>query len=85
VREGDVVIVWKLDRLGRSLKDLSAIVAGLKERGIGFRSLTETVSPMTLWRALHKTPAGLTKSMPKGAPADISKRPGARDRVRSIQ
>jgi DNA invertase Pin-like site-specific DNA recombinase len=42
-REGDVVIVWKLDRLGRSLKDLITIVTGLKERGIGFRSLTETI------------------------------------------
>jgi DNA invertase Pin-like site-specific DNA recombinase len=42
-REGDVVIVWKLDRLGRSLKDLITIVSGLKEKGIGFRSLTETI------------------------------------------
>jgi DNA invertase Pin-like site-specific DNA recombinase len=42
-REGDVVIVWRLDRLGRSLKDLITIVTGLKGRGIGFRSLTETI------------------------------------------
>lgn len=41
VKKGDTVIVWKLDRLGRSLADLIEIVEGLKKRGIGFRSLTE--------------------------------------------
>ena len=39
-REGDVFVVWKLDRLGRSLRDLIDIPQALKERGIGFRSLT---------------------------------------------
>lgn len=48
VREGDVLIVWRLDRLGRSLKDLVSRVDELRERGVGFRSLTEgidTTSP----------------------------------------
>jgi DNA invertase Pin-like site-specific DNA recombinase len=43
LRKGDVLVVWKLDRLARSLKDLVEIVQGLQERGIGFQSLTESI------------------------------------------
>lgn len=43
LREGDVVVVWRLDRLGRSLKQLIALVEGLADRGVGFRSLSESV------------------------------------------
>ena len=46
-REGDVVVVWRLDRLGRSLKDLIARVGELEERGVGFRSLTESLDTTT--------------------------------------
>lgn len=45
--EGDVLVVWRLDRLGRSLTHLIDIVAGLKSRGIGFRSLNETIDTTT--------------------------------------
>ena len=41
MREGDTLVVWRLDRLGRSLSDLVATVRGLEERGFGFRSLNE--------------------------------------------
>lgn len=41
IRPGDTLTVWKLDRLGRSLKHLIELVTDLGERGIGFRSLTE--------------------------------------------
>ena len=41
LRPGDTLVVWRLDRLGRSLKHLIEVVAGLAERGIGFKSLTE--------------------------------------------
>jgi DNA invertase Pin-like site-specific DNA recombinase len=39
VRHGDVLVVWKLDRLERSLSHLLRIVAELKVRGVAFRSL----------------------------------------------
>jgi DNA invertase Pin-like site-specific DNA recombinase len=39
MREGDVFIVWKLDRLGRSLRDLIDIISALRQRSIGFRML----------------------------------------------
>jgi DNA invertase Pin-like site-specific DNA recombinase len=41
VKEGDVLVVWKLDRLGRSLPHLIEIISQLKSKGVGFRSLTE--------------------------------------------
>jgi DNA invertase Pin-like site-specific DNA recombinase len=40
---GDTLIVWKLDRLGRSLAHLVQLVAGLGGRGIGFRSLSDPI------------------------------------------
>jgi len=43
LRKGDTLVLWRLDRLGRSLKDLVEIVHGLEERGIGFQSLTESI------------------------------------------
>lgn len=46
-RKGDVVVVWKLDRLGRSLRDLLDVVNTLKERGVGFRSLQEAIDTTT--------------------------------------
>jgi DNA invertase Pin-like site-specific DNA recombinase len=41
LRRSDTLVVWKLDRLGRSLKHLIQLVEGLAERGVAFRSLTE--------------------------------------------
>jgi DNA invertase Pin-like site-specific DNA recombinase len=43
VREGDTLLVWRLDRLGRSLIHLIETVTLLEERGIGFRSLQESI------------------------------------------
>lgn len=43
LRAGDTLVVWRLDRLGRSLPDLVQIVADLEQRGIHFESLTEKI------------------------------------------
>ena len=47
LRDGDVVIVWKLDRLSRSLKDLLSIMEKIDAAGAGFRSLTESIDTTT--------------------------------------
>ncbi len=47
LRKGDVVVVWKLDRLSRSLKDLLSIMAKIDAAGAGFRSLTESIDTTT--------------------------------------
>ncbi len=47
MRAGDTLVVWKLDRLARSMKQLIETVEGLDARGIGFRSLTEAIDTTT--------------------------------------
>jgi DNA invertase Pin-like site-specific DNA recombinase len=47
VHAGDVLIVWKLDRLGRSLAHLLSIVTSLKDKQVAFRSLTEGMDTTT--------------------------------------
>jgi DNA invertase Pin-like site-specific DNA recombinase len=60
VRKGDTFVVWRLDRLGRSLPHLIDTMTNPEERGIGFKSLTENIDTTTsggklifsyLWRA----------------------------------
>jgi DNA invertase Pin-like site-specific DNA recombinase len=46
-RAGDTLIVWRLDRLGRSLRHLIETITELQEKGIGFKSLTESIDATT--------------------------------------
>ena len=66
VRKGDTLLVWRLDRLGRSLKDLIEIIRCLEKRGVGFRSLQQSIDTTTSggrlifhvferWRNLNET------------------------------
>jgi DNA invertase Pin-like site-specific DNA recombinase len=64
-REGDVLIVWKLDRAGRSLRHLIEIVNTLNERKIGFRCLTQQLDTTT--------PAGMLIFHVFGAMAEFEK------------
>jgi DNA invertase Pin-like site-specific DNA recombinase len=47
LRPGDTLIIWKIDRLGRNLRDLVDIVAALEARGVGVRSLTNGIVDTT--------------------------------------
>jgi DNA invertase Pin-like site-specific DNA recombinase len=47
LREGDILVVWRLDRLGRSLKHLIETIEKLEEQGVGFQSVTENIDTTT--------------------------------------
>jgi DNA invertase Pin-like site-specific DNA recombinase len=47
LRAGDTLTVWRLDRLGRSLKELVSIIAELEQKQVGFKSLTESIDTTT--------------------------------------
>jgi DNA invertase Pin-like site-specific DNA recombinase len=47
LRAGDTLVVWRLDRLGRSLRHLIDTITALAERGVGFKSLTENIDTTT--------------------------------------
>ncbi len=48
LRPGDTLLVWRLDRLGRSMQHLVSLVAELKDRGVAFRSLQEGIDTRTI-------------------------------------
>ncbi len=74
LRKGDVLVVWKLDRLSRSLRDVLTIMERLAESKAGFRSLTEAIDTTT--------PAGRMMMQMVGAFAEFE-RAMLRERTRS--
>lgn len=46
-RKGDTLVVWKLDRLGRTVKGLVELVEGIQERGVQFKSITDSIDTST--------------------------------------
>lgn len=47
LREGDIIVVWKLDRLGRSLRELVNLITKLQETGVEFKSLQDNIDTTT--------------------------------------
>jgi DNA invertase Pin-like site-specific DNA recombinase len=74
LRPGDVLVVWKLDRLSRSLKDLLILMERIDKTGAGFRSLTEAIDTTT--------PAGRMMMQMVGAFAEFE-RAMIRERTRA--
>jgi len=93
LRPGDTLVVWRLDRFGRSLRHLIDVVTGLDERGVGFRSLQENIDTTTaggrlvfhLFGGAGPVRAGAHPG-PDGRRADrgAGPRPGRRTAVQAI-
>jgi DNA invertase Pin-like site-specific DNA recombinase len=92
MREGDTLVVWKLDRLARSVRQLIETVEGLEARGVGFRSLTEnidTTSPggklvFHLFAALAEFERGLIRERTMAGLASARARGRTGGRPRSL-
>ena len=52
LREGDTLVVWKLDRLGRSVKNLVDLVGELHRQGVQFKSLTDSIDTSTAFHVM---------------------------------
>jgi DNA invertase Pin-like site-specific DNA recombinase len=95
VRPGDTLVVWRLDRLGRSLQHLIEVLKGLEQRGIGFKSLTESIDTTTsggklifhIFGALAEFERGLIQERTNAglAAARARGRTGGRPRVQAFQ
>jgi DNA invertase Pin-like site-specific DNA recombinase len=75
LRQGDQLVVWRLDRLGRSLPHLLDVLAQLDGRGVGFRSLTEALDTSTsggrlVFSVFGRSPNSNANSSPN-APAPV--------------
>ncbi len=94
-RDGDTIVVWRLDRLGRSTRHLIELVAQLEERGIGLRSLNEQIDTttangrliFTIFAALAEFERGLLSERTRAglAAARAKGRTGGRPRMLTPQ
>jgi hypothetical protein len=71
LRDGDEVVVWKLDRLGRNTRKLLALIDDLERRGVHFRSVTEGISTTGRWagpcrRSCRRSRSSSAISWPSG-------------------
>lgn len=85
LKRGDTLTVWKLDRLGRSLRDLIAMLDDLKHRGVKFRSLTEAIDTDTptgraMWQMI-----GVLAELERSLIAERTKAGVAAARVRGVK
>ncbi len=79
LREGDTLVVWKLDRLGRSVKNLVDLVGELHQQGIQFKSLTDAIDTGTpsgrFFFHVMASLAEMERELTVGAPAQGWKLP----------
>lgn len=73
LRKGDTLVVWKLDRLGRSIRELLAFVDWMKNRGVHFRSLTEAFDTSTALGTMIFTICGAFAEMERGMISERTK------------
>ena len=66
LRPDDILIIWKIDRLGRNLRDLVDLVAALEARGVGVKSLTNGIVDTTT--ATASTSSARSPSWPNTKP-----------------
>ena len=90
LREGDTVVVWKLDRLSRSLKDVLHIMERIGKAGAGFRSITENIDTTTPAGRMMMQMVGIlrrvrTSDDPRTNLRRSRGRPGRRARRRTAQ
>jgi len=64
LRRGDVLVVWKLDRLGRSLQDLIKILSALERRSVGFCSVSDGLDTTTATGRLIRSSSSRRTSLP---------------------
>ena len=91
-RKGDVVVVWKPDRLGRSLRDLIDVVNSLQDRGVGLRPLQEAIDTTTpagkltfhIFAALAEFERDMIRERTRAGLAAAHKRGGAIGRPRAL-
>jgi DNA invertase Pin-like site-specific DNA recombinase len=83
LRAGDALVVWRLDRLGRSLRHLIDVATDLGERGVGLRSLTENIDTTTAGGRLIFDVFGALAPSSNANSSWSARRPGRRRRGRA--